>query len=136
MVCRVYVARRVHISAESLFLNYILEGADLVGPCMYLWISVHFEHCSAAIRLLQQFNPISFLFISFQLLMYHFQLLVMTCSCCSKGTAIHSICGKHYPCLEMHFPWLFYTTVTDLTSSACVCGYVVNGTGVSATAAT
>ena len=39
-----------------------------------LWISVHSEHCSAAIRLLQQFSPISYLL---SLLMYHFQLLVM-----------------------------------------------------------
>ena len=65
---------------------YVLSLTVCVCVCAYylvLWISVHFEHCSAAIRLLHQ--QLAFV----QLLMHHLQFLLMSCSCCSKGTAIH-----------------------------------------------
>ena len=48
-----------------------------------LRISVHFKHCSSAIRLLQQFNSISFL----STLMYHLQFW---CGCYLKGVEILS----------------------------------------------
>ena len=56
-----------------------------------LWISVHFEHCSAAIKLLHQFNPISFLLsltASSPITGGVLQLLF-------KGTTIHSIKLRH-----------------------------------------